>query len=175
MSAQAADDYYSRRARILAERRAYQEEWDFLARRLDDRTLVDGVGHGWWPIVRDLNARLLALDPDFRLFSIEEEHGGLTINARFTSLAQMDAARLIQIARAQALATCELCGQPGALRAERLQMKTLCDDCWTSDRAAASQRGERYADAVLAQLLSADDDHPSPEDTLAWLDDLDAG
>jgi hypothetical protein len=175
MSGEAAERYYSRRLRLLAERRALQEEWDFLACRLGEADVVGGVGPGWRALVLQLHDDLLAVDPGYRLYSAAEELGGLMVTARFAPPAQAPAARLIQAARAEALGTCEVCGQPGRLRRERRQMKTLCDDCWRSDRAAAESRGERYADAVLSQLMSPDHDHPSPEQILAWLDDLDAG
>lgn len=175
MSGEAAERYYSRCVRLLGERRALQEEWDFLACRLSDGDLVVGVGPGWRALVRQLHDDLLAIDPDYRLYSVSEDLGGLVVTARFALPAQRRAARLIQAARAKALATCEVCGQPGRLRAERPHMKTLCDDCWRSDRAAAESRGERYAAAALSQLMSPDHDHPSPEEILAWLDELDAG
>jgi hypothetical protein len=175
MSGEAAERYYSRRVRLLAERRALHEEWDFLASRLDEDDLVGGVGPGWRALVLQLHDDLLAVDPGYRLYSAAEELGGLVVVARFAPPAQTHAARLIQAARAEALNTCEVCGQPGRLRRERGRMKTLCDDCWRSDRAAAESRGECYADAVLSQLMSRDRDHPSPEEILAWLDELDAG
>lgn len=175
MSGEAAERYYSNRARLLADRRARQEEWDFLAVRLDKTELADGVGIGWRELVLKLHHDLLVQDPGYRLYGIEEQLGGLVVIARFASAAQEPAARLLQTARAAALATCEVCGEAGVLRSERVQMKTLCDDCWTSDRTAAESGGERYADAVLARLLSADQNHPSPEEILAWLEDLDDG
>jgi hypothetical protein len=175
MAGEAAERYYSRRVRVHAERRARQEEWDFLARRLDDGDLVAGVGQGWRALVLRLHTDLLAADGSYRLYSVAEELGGLVVTARLAPPAQAEGARMIQAARAEALSTCEVCGQPGALRPERSQMKTLCVECWRSDRATAESRGERYADAVLSQLLSSDDDHPSAEEILAWLDELDAG
>jgi hypothetical protein len=174
MSREAAERYYSRRMRLLVERRARQEEWDFLARRLADGELTDRVGRGWHALVLNLHQELVHVDPDYRLYIVEEDLGGLVVTARFARAAQVRAARVIQVARAEALATCEVCGLSGALRADRRRLKTLCNACWTGDRAAAAARGERYADAVLAQLLSSDKDHPRPEETLAWLDALDA-
>lgn len=174
MSGEAAERYYSRRVRRLAESRARREEWDFLASRLSRSELAGEVGPGWRPLVFELHGRLLTVDRTYRLYSVAEELGGLVVIARFGPSCHSAAMRLLQAARAAALATCELCGRGGTLRAQRLQLKTLCHDCWRSDRAAAATRGERYADAALAQLLSADDDHPSPEEIVAWLDELDA-
>jgi len=174
MSGEAAERYFSRRVRRLAEMRARQEEWDFLARCLTDTEIVAGVGPGWRSLVAGLHNDLLALDPSYRLYSVTEDLGGLTVIARFSTAVQVDAARLLQAARAEALRTCALCGQEGKLRPERPQMKTLCDECWSSDRAASASRGERYADAVLSLLMSPDQDHPSPEEILGWLDEVDA-
>jgi hypothetical protein len=175
MAGEAAERYYSRRVRRLAELRARQEEWDFLARRLDDGEVAGNVGPGRHGIVLELHDHLLAVDPRYRLISVTEELGGLFVSARFAPSEQPRAARLIQAARSDALTTSEVCGQPGRLRPERLQMKTLCHDYWRSDRAAAEIRGERYADAALSQLVSSDGDHPSPEEILAWLDEIDTG
>lgn len=174
MRGDAAERYYAQRARLLGERRARQQEWDFLACKLDPSELVDRVGLGWHPIVHALHRELLVLDPDYRLYAVEEELGGLVFCARVGPEAQAQAARLIQAARAEALTTCEVCGSPGGLRPERMTMRTLCDECWRSDRIAAARAGERYADAVLATFLTGDDDHPSPAETLAWLGELDA-
>jgi hypothetical protein len=174
MSGDAAERYYSRRMRLLDERRALQEEWDFLARKASSEWLVDNIGPGWRPIVVRLHEELLELDPDYRLESVGEELGGLFFVARFSLAKQTAGASLVQAARTDALASCELCGETGVLRSERPQVKTLCDVCWSADRACAERRGERYAAALLTQLLSADDDHPSPEEVVAWLDELDA-
>jgi hypothetical protein len=174
MKGDAAERYYSKRVRTLSERQARRQEWDFLASRLEQAEIVDRVGPGWHELVLTLHADLLALDSNYRLYAVEEELGGLVFTARVARRAQIAAARRIQATRAEALATCEVCGATGKLRAERSTMKTLCDACWHSDRAAAARGGERYADAVLATFLSGDEDHPSPEETLAWLDELDA-
>jgi len=173
MPGEAAELYHSRRLRRLVERRARQEEWDFRASELSPVEVTDGVGRGWHPLVRGFHEQLLVADPTYRLYSVEEALGGLLYVARFEHGAEDGAARLVQEARAQAFVTCELCGREARLRARRPQVKTLCDDCFAADRAAAAVGGERYADAVLGQLMSADDDYPSPEETLAWLDVLD--
>jgi len=173
MSIDDTENYFQQRARRRAEARARREEWDFVARHLSDSEIVAGVGPGWRPLVLAMHQDLLTVDPDYRLYSVEDDLGGLVVVARFAAAAQVDAARRVQAARAQALSTCVLCRQLGRLRPERLQMKTLCDQCWSSDRAAAESRGERYADAVLSQLMSPDRDHPSPDETLAWLNHLD--
>lgn len=174
MDGHSAERYYSRRVRRLDERRARQEEWDFLASRLIATEITEGVGPGWRPLVHNLHDQLLELDPNYRLYSVGEVSGGLDFVARTSASTQGEAARRIHAARAEALDTCEACGDSGTLRPERLQMKTLCDECWVADRTAATARGERYADAVMAELLSSDPDHPSAEEILHWLDELDA-
>lgn len=159
--------------RLLEERRALQEEWHFLARKASSGLLVDNIGPGWRPIVLRLHQQLLEVDRDYRLESVGEELGGLFFVARFSSARQVGGASLIQRARSEALATCELCGEPGVLRGQRPQLKTLCEVCWNADRTCAATRGERYATALLTQLLSADEDHPPPEEVIDWLDELD--
>lgn len=173
MDRQAAERYHAQRMRRLAERRARQEEWDFAATTLAETEIADAVGSGWRPLVLNLHRQLLELDPSYRLYSVGEELGGLSFIARTEATVSARAARLIQAARAEALTTCEVCGDSGHLRAERPNMRTLCDECWQGDRQAAAERGERYADAALAFVLSNDDDYPSPEETLAWLDAFD--
>jgi hypothetical protein len=164
-----AERYQARRSRQLAERRARQEEWDFQASRLTDADVVDQVGRGWRPLVRGLHRDLLRIDHHYRLYSIEEQLGGLRVVAKFARRAQAQADRRVQAARAQAFATCEACGHGGWLRPRRPQMKTLCDECSAADRAAAENQGEPYADAALAYFMSGDRNYPPPEETLAWL------
>lgn len=175
MSGDAAERYYSRRVRLLSERRARRQEWDWMACHLEDLEIVDEVGPGWRSLVLELHAALLELDPGYRLYEVAEDLGGLVFIARVADERAAEGARLIAAARTLAFETCENCGHAGCLRPERRQPKTLCRPCWSADRATAAMHGERHADVVLARLLSSDDDHPSVAETLTWLDELDAG
>lgn len=174
MSGDDAERYYSRRMRLLEERQAIQQEWDFLARYIEPDAILESVGPGWHALVLGLHDELLRLDPDYQLHAFGEERGGLYFGARFSPDAERDCTRVVQAIRARALITCELCAAPGVLRAARPQAKTLCDDCWISDRTCAASHGERYAAARMTQLLSCDEDYPSAEEVVAWLDELDA-
>lgn len=175
MEGEAAERYHSRRIRQLEEQRARRQEWDFLAAKLSDEEVTDCVPVGWRRLVLRLHHDLLRLDPSYRLLELGEDMGGLLIDANYTLPTGWNFTRRIHQARAEALATCEVCSADGRLRVERGHMKTLCDDCWIADRAAAAERGERYAEVVLDYLTSGDDAYPTPEETMAWLDSLDAG
>jgi hypothetical protein len=163
------------RLRAQAERRARRQEWDYLARMLDEYEVADEVGNGWRPLVIELHHDLMDLDPDYRLYDIRERLGGLAVIARYHHDARDGAARLLAVAKAQAVQTCVVCGAHGQLRPERPRLHALCEKCFLYDRAAAFERGEHYANLLLDSLMSADRDYPTPEEMLAWLARLDEG
>lgn len=173
MDGERAERYHLRRLGQLEARRARQQEWDFLARAFTHDEIASSVGIGWRTLVRALHDDLLDIDGDYRLYEIKERDGSLLVVARFDRDARDAASRRLATAKAQALRTCELCSADATPRMQRPEPKTLCDRCYAADRAASAQ-GERYADVVLQYLLSGDRDYPTPEETLAWLDALDA-
>ena len=174
MDGERAERYHLRRLGELEARRVRQQEWDFLARILSPDEIAGAVGVGWRPLVAALHDDLIDVDRDYRLYELKERNAGLLVVARFARDAREAASRRLVEAKAEALRTCEVCGGDARPRMNRPQPKTLCDRCSAADRAAAAEQGERYADAVLQYLMSGDAEHPTPEETLAWLDALDA-
>ena len=168
-----AEWFQMSRLRAQAERRARRQEWDYLARKLDEYEVADEVGNGWRPLVLELHRDLLDIDPEYRLYDIRERLGGLAVIARYHQDARDGAARLLAVAKAQAVQTCVVCGEQGQLSAERPRLHVLCEKCFQYDRAAAFERGEHYANLLLDSLMSADRDYPTPEEMLAWLARLD--
>ena len=96
------------------------------------------VSDGWEPIIRRLSEKLEPIaaeaykDPNTvewygRPFAnqIKEKYGGLRFYTKFTS-EEID--KMIDVAEAESIKTCETCGKPGELR-DGGWILTLCDDC----------------------------------------------
>lgn len=155
---------------MLADREERLRRSDFRAADYGERELADGVGRGWHPIVLLLNRRLLALDPDYRLYEVGERHGLLRVRGRFVSEHTAECRELVARAVGRSSRTCEVCGANARVRDERLRIKTLCDACSNADRATAADRGERYADLVLTCMASSDPAFPDADELVAWLE-----
>ena len=111
----------------------------------------------------------MIFDGDFRLVDVVAKNGELRVFARFAPEVAADCELEVGWARVQAIRTCEVCGEQGGKRRLRPQVKTLCDQCFSADRATAAERGERYAEILLAYLLSGDPEFPKPERLERWL------
>jgi hypothetical protein len=89
-----------------------------------------GCDLGWWPLIRDLAARLDVTCPGWGVFQVKEKFGGLRFYVHLGE-ASGDAAgrgwRAVQEAEAASFEICEQCGQPGILR-DGAWLKTLCDN-----------------------------------------------
>lgn len=91
------------------------------------------IGEGWIPIMRKLCENVQAIidtNPekykDFEFAQVKEKFGGLRVycNRNFDEIEE-----LIEDAQREADRTCEVCGKPGKLRADRAWIQTLCDRC----------------------------------------------
>jgi hypothetical protein len=162
-------DYFARRAREDLNRAARHQEWDYQATALSADEIAGHVGPGWRPLARQLHHDLRCLDPHYRLFQVKEKLGRLRFYADFAGPFTSECHRRVAAAVAKAAKTCEVCGGEGRLRTRRPWLETLCDACWAADRAAADERGERYAAIVLSYLLSGDPHHPTPDEIIEWL------
>jgi hypothetical protein len=94
-------------------------------------TSANNVGDGWHPILRELEEKLNAIDPDFELQQVKEKFGALRYYARTTKDAdQYRKFHLaISVAETQSSKTCEVCGEPGRTCRPGLHwIKTLCDE-----------------------------------------------
>lgn len=96
-----------------------------LARFCEQWPAVIECGPGWYPIVAELDRGIAAADPAARYCQIKEKFGGLRVYLDSAETPEVEA--LILAAEDRAARTCEACGQPGMLRAERSYMQTLCD------------------------------------------------
>jgi hypothetical protein len=95
--------------------------------RLDARPTLPGPG--WSELLDDLHAGLIELDPAYRLHQVKQKLGGLRFYADFDHAVRDRCLALVQAAERRALVTCERCGAPGEIRAERVWVMTLCDCC----------------------------------------------
>jgi hypothetical protein len=162
--------YQEHRRRVLAEREERHYATAFRASRWTDADLTDDVGPGWRRLVIALHRELLELDPPCKLYEVRQREGLLFVRASFTRHRRGDCRAVLARTIARATHTCEVCGDLGRIRDERGVMRTLCDGCWCADRALASERGERYANLTLLQLLSGDPRYPDPDEVVAFLD-----
>lgn len=92
----------------------------------DMMTGANQVGEGWHQIIRDLEAQLNELDPNYTLQQVKEKFGGLRYYAQITDPAGFTRFHtLIDAAEAKSFQTCEVCGEPGLAIAGGW-IKTLC-------------------------------------------------
>jgi hypothetical protein len=162
--------YQQHRHRVLAEREERLYASGFVACNWRDVDLTDGVGPGWRRVVLELHRQLLELDPQCRLYEITQKDGLLRVRGGFARDPRANCRARIARAVARATHTCEVCGDISQLREERAIIRSLCNACWSADRALAAERGERFANLTLAQLLSGDPRYPEPDDIVAFLD-----
>jgi hypothetical protein len=166
--------YFAERRRARLDRQARHAEWDYLAAQMEPDEICQSVGFGWQPLVCELHDELLELDPFYRLVAIETKAGVLRLFTQFTPEIAAECERLVGAARYRAFVTCEVCGRDGRRRKRPTSARILCDDCFAADRAAASQRGERYADLALECFMSGDPEFPDPDALAAWLAKLES-
>ena len=96
------------------------------------------VEAGWIPIVRECHRRLVAEFPDYEVAVISQKYGELRFYARphpstDATADDVEAQRrvdeIIGVAASRCSSTCELCGEPGSGRHERMYEMTLCNSC----------------------------------------------
>lgn len=94
---------------------------------------MDHVGPGWHPILTQLHADVVALDPDYRVAQVKEKFGGL--RAYLVHASHPDIEPLIRAAESKSMQTCEECGAPGRVRnrVNRVWLQCLCDACSEKD------------------------------------------
>lgn len=161
--------YFLRRRREQLDHRARVSEWGYRADAWTSDEVCANVSSGWRPLVRDLHQCLLALDPDYILIAVNAGNGQLRVFARFAPEVSLQCEDEVSAVRYQAHVTCEVCGDRGQPRQRAAGTKVLCPDCFAADRAAAAERGERYANIVLRCLTSDDPDFPDPDRLEEWL------
>jgi hypothetical protein len=89
-------------------------------------TSASNVGEGWHPILRELEEELNKIDPDFILQQVKEKFGGLRYYAQ-SHIADPSFQQAIHAAEAKSERTCEVCGEPGEVKATYHWLKCLCE------------------------------------------------
>jgi len=90
---------------------------------------------GWYRLIADLDAALVALDPDYVVYQVKEKFGTLHFYAETAKVGERAAefAALITAAEAASGHTCERCGAESAQMCSTGQFsqlyKTLCAGC----------------------------------------------
>jgi len=82
-----------------------------------------GVGPGWNDIIYDLNKKLEAEKPDYKIFQIKEKFAGLRFYTDELPYPGWDA---IEEAEKRSFETCEECGRPGKIWGRNGWIRTLC-------------------------------------------------
>jgi len=88
-------------------------------------TSANNVGEGWHPILRELEEELNKIDPDFILLQVKEKFGGLRYYAH-PHVPDPAFEGAIHVAEAKSERTCEVCGEPGEIKATYHWLKCLC-------------------------------------------------
>ena len=89
----------------------------------------NNVGPGWHGLIRDLEEKLNAIDPDFTIQQVKEKFGGLRYYADTSQLDEFTNFHgLIAKAEADSFTMCEECGKPAEPRSLHGWVKTLCDE-----------------------------------------------
>lgn len=91
-----------------------------------------GLPYGWMTLVSELDAAMVALDPDYELHQVKEKFAGLRFYYQPSGKAGVDAAtqmmQLAQDAERASYKICTYCGEPGR-GARRVSgwWDTVCD------------------------------------------------
>jgi hypothetical protein len=92
---------------------------------------IEHVGEGWRPLVRELDANLRDIAPDYVIGQVKEKFGGLRFYLDAFPEQDYDRARkLIEAAEELSFKTCENCGMAGEpCKANAFWIRTLCPLC----------------------------------------------
>lgn len=164
-------DYFAARHGAIEERLTRMSEWGFAGSHLSERDLLIRVPTGWHPLVKELHKYLLIIEPAYLFWDAYDRDGRLEFVCLPEGANRVEARRLVEERSAASATICAICGGEGRPR-PRERVYTLCDECSAADRAAARERGERYANLALLYFMSCDPAHPTPDELEAWLDSL---
>lgn len=87
------------------------------------------VGPGWEPIVDELHAKMLALDPGLRVDQVKEKFGGLRYYYTPHAAPDYTLSPVVREYEALCARTCEWCGSIENVTTKGSWAKTLCPDC----------------------------------------------
>lgn len=112
------------------------------------------VGEGWWPLLDDLDAELLELNPAYETVQVKEKFGTLRVYLQSESMTgDWDDYRII--VRRYELASsfiCEDCGRYGKIRTDGWAL-TLCDGCAVRRGRAVEQKTAKPVSARIRNAL----------------------
>lgn len=89
-----------------------------------------GIGKGWYDIIRELDAKIAELYPDYVVDQVKEKFGGLRyyIGAVPADINQQ-VYDLIAEAEDKAVVTCDVCGEPGKIgKTGKWLIATRCEE-----------------------------------------------
>ena len=92
------------------------------------------VGPGWMPIVRELDAQLSFIDPDYTIVQVKEKFGGLRYYIDSEKNSE-EMYKLISIAEGRCWRVCESCGSTNSVTTDKnpedghYRVLTLCNKC----------------------------------------------
>jgi len=95
------------------------------------------VGKGWYALITELDRKIAALDPGYRIFGVDAMFGELWYDSGATGdlrddavLAKfVDISVLVRAAEKASMTICEACGQPGRLMDRYGWFASLCPAC----------------------------------------------
>lgn len=109
----------------------YPSALDSMLQRFEgNRSAVIRIGQGWWPLVLRVHNDLLALDPEYVLRQVTEEHAELRFDAfpRASLLPGNVFGDVIRDAESNSGRICEVCGRQGRTMRQENWLVTLCWD-----------------------------------------------
>lgn len=83
------------------------------------------VSPGWYPLIKELIEKLIAVGWDKKVTQVKEKFGGLRFYIQTGNEQIWD---IIQEYEEKSLHICEVCGKEGSLRTDRNWITTLCDE-----------------------------------------------
>lgn len=87
------------------------------------------TGHGWWPLIAELDRKLSAGWPGYRVDQVKSKFGTLHFYATFPGGYDSDGQELINEYEQKSATICEDCGRPGTPGTEGAWVSTRCDAC----------------------------------------------
>lgn len=138
LAAHGEAEWMSRRVRLPADAGGFAPGLEQILRRiLPGQGRRIRVGQGWYALITDLDRKIAALDPAYRIFRVDAMFGELWYDSGATGdlcddavLAKfVDISVLVRAAEKASMTICEACGQPGRLMDRYGWFASLCPAC----------------------------------------------
>ena len=96
------------------------------------------VNDGWKDIVLLTDAMLVHIDPEYKIQQVKEKFGTLryyySTQKMYGSIERKIMDAIVDAAEYRSQYVCESCGGMGELRNNKRWLRTLCDDCYKSNK-----------------------------------------